>query len=170
MKKGLDLILMGGALLLVIMMLILLCAPGLNFFGKYGDPAGRAALADLINPDGGKALGGSVAALLFTLFGLGAAGCLVVLKHLNKDVKWASFVALGGAICLFIAALMFFCTRAFYFAQVARTNDMTVKAVKEGMADKVKLGGGAIVNGLFALFAAASLGFKGVMGLVKVKE
>ncbi len=161
MKKNLPLSALGVSLVLVVIMLALLATPGLT--AKVGNSVSNTTLVDLINPSNGNGLGGTIAALIFTVLAAAIVLALCVLALVKKNIKIAPLCALCGALLLFVAAILFFCTRSFYFGAVAKETGISVSSVKDTFGDSVKLGAGAAVNGIFGLLAAFGLGCYGVL-------
>jgi len=165
MKKHLDVILLAGTVLLAVLMLILHSAPGLTETA-WGETV-HTSLAKLINPENGDlGVGGTIAALIFTLVALCVTIGLLAFNLLKKASGFGGLIALGAAGLLLITGLLFFCTRILYVDWLAKMSGISRDyAVK--MTANTALGGGAIANGIFGFLSAALLG---TFGVLKIKK
>ena len=147
MKKYLDYILLGCAALFSVLILVWMALPALvaNFLGE-STVNGYKVMEEA---------GGYVVAFIFMILVFLVAGCLcalVALKKLDK-VPFAHFIALGAALLALVAMILFFLAEPMYFDGET--------------SEYVKLGAGAVLCAISALFAACGLGCYGALKLLK---
>ena len=153
MKKYLDLILLGVAAFFSLMVFVWMALPAL---------VGESVLFGTNAVNGYKAMGeagGVVVAFIFMILVFLVAACLctlALLKFLGKsklEVPYAHFIALGAAVLALVAMILFFLVEPMYFDGDTFEN--------------VKLGAGAVLCAISALFAACGLGCFGALKLLK---
>ena len=136
MKKNLNLILLGGSLFLSALIFALMAAPGVTV--TILGATGKASVCDCLENTGTL-----IAFILFIVAFLALAFALCV-DLLKIKFDFNMFLALGAALLLLVAGILFFCT-----ASINGGGDLGIGAIFCGIL-AILAAGGSCLYGLVA--------------------
>lgn len=154
-KKNLNLLLLGLSGFLTLFNFVLMTGNACVY--KYnGNKAFYGSIYEFMEEKAAP-----VFALIFLLIGFFAIIALLVFLFLKKDLSCDKWIALGAALSLLIAAIIFFSLKNV-------TYNYLNEVLFAGEKKYYHLSGAAFFAGLFSLISAGAVGFYGINKISKI--